>query len=61
MQADLLRRSAVPVADEATGMDLQITMLDGGLGAVAGSSEALAPRADAICWCDCVICVVGPE
>jgi hypothetical protein len=42
-------------------MDLRITMLDGGLGAVADPSTALSPAADALCWCDCVICVQSPS
>ena len=35
---------------------LLITMLDGGLGAVAGSSDTTVASADKLCWCDCVIC-----
>jgi hypothetical protein len=59
MQAGLLP-PAIPVAgDPAAGSDLLITMLDGGLGAVTSSSEAVLPQADALCWCDCVVCVVG--
>ena len=35
---------------------LLITMLDGGLGAVAGSSDATVAVAEKLCWCDCIIC-----
>ena len=64
MQAGLLPNPAMPDAgptDPAPGMDLRITMLDGGLGAVADPSTALSPAADALCWCDCVICVQSPS
>ncbi|HEX9335213.1 MAG TPA: hypothetical protein VF892_04995 [Pseudonocardiaceae bacterium] len=54
MQA-VLPRSAVPVADDpAPGSDLMITMLDGGLGAVAPAG--VPPRADTVCYCPCIIC-----
>jgi hypothetical protein len=40
---------------------LPITMLDGGLGAVPGSTEVgVAPKVDALCWCGCVVCVLPP-
>ena len=40
---------------------LPITMLDGGLGAVPGSTAAgVVPKVDALCWCGCVVCVPPP-
>ena len=36
-----------------------ITMLDGGLGAVPGTTGTeTAPRVDNLCWCGCVVCVL---
>jgi hypothetical protein len=58
MHAGLLLDPTAPVADPAADADLMITMLDGGLGAVAGTSGAgVQPRADVFCWCDCIVCV----
>lgn len=59
MKAGLLPRPAVPAAESAD-TDLLITMLDGGLGAVVASSDAvlLVDNTD-LCWCPCVICVTG--
>jgi hypothetical protein len=58
MHAGLLLDPTAPVADPVTDADLMITMLDGGLGAVAGpSGTEVQPRADVFCWCDCIVCV----
>jgi hypothetical protein len=63
MQAGLLPNPAVPAAgptDPASGMDLRITMLDGGLGAVTDPSVTVAATADMFCFCDCTICKAPP-
>lgn len=42
-------------------MSFVITMLDGDLGAVTDPDSALVlPRANADCWCGCVVCLTGP-
>ncbi|HEY3611995.1 MAG TPA: hypothetical protein VGL06_31230 [Pseudonocardiaceae bacterium] len=41
-------------------MDLRITMLDGGLGAVTDPSVGPSAIADRVCFCDCTICKAPP-
>ncbi|MFD8493495.1 hypothetical protein [Amycolatopsis sp. NPDC059657] len=41
-----------------TDDDFSVTMLDGGLGAVAGAYSAVVPAATDLCWCSCVVCFV---
>jgi len=63
MQAGLLPNPAVPAAGPtamASGMDLRITLLDGGLGAVTDPSVTLSATADMYCFCDCTICKAPP-
>ena len=59
MPAGLLPRPAVP-APAPADTDLMMTMLDGGLGAVVASSDAVLSSNDVnLCWCPCVICGAG--
>ena len=40
---------------------LTITMLDGDLGAVTDPTRtAVLPRAEEVCWCNCIVCFTGP-
>jgi hypothetical protein len=45
------------LTDVTSDSPFAITMLDGGLGAVPGTTET-APRVDNLCWCGCVVCVL---
>ena len=61
MQAGLLPQPIAPAVESSTAdADLLITMLDGGLGAVAASSETvMSDAARPLCFCDCIICGAG--
>lgn len=51
-----------PPAADPLDLAFGITMLDGGLGAVPGSTgQTVLPRADVFCWCACMVCFLPPD